>query len=85
MSHKPPRCDSCNNRIRTNQHALRLSDLLTGQVLGLYHGRPDCMESAVGYITGGTALRASVLHPPRCGDDMEDCDGGFWEWLGVAA
>jgi hypothetical protein len=80
MGSKPLRCDHCDRRIRTSHHALRLSDLLTGQVLGLYHGRPDCMGAAVDYMASGPALRVSVLHPARCGSDQEQCTAGPDEW-----
>ena len=80
MSHKPPRCDACNKRIRRNHHELLLSDFQTGQVVGHYHARPECQAAAVKYIVGGVVLNATFVHPDRCGDDQEHCDGGLTEW-----
>jgi hypothetical protein len=80
MSNHPPRCDSCERRIRRNHHALRLSDLLTGQVGGYYHARPGCMEPATKSLVGEAVLRFSFVHSDRCGDDQEHCDAGLPEW-----
>ena len=79
MSHKPPKCDACDKRIRKTHHAIRLSDLTTGQVIGSYHARPPCQLEAAKYVARGVALRFSVVHPDRCGDDFEKCDGGLLE------
>ncbi len=80
MSKQPPRCDSCNRRIRRNQHEFTLRDFETGQVVGRYHTRPGCQVAAASYFVPGVALRATVYHPERCGDDREACDGGVSEW-----
>jgi len=80
LSNKYPRCDSCNRRIRPNQHEFVLRDLETGQVVGRYHTRPGCQVAAASYFVPGVALRATVYHPERCGDDREACDGGVSEW-----
>jgi hypothetical protein len=80
MSNKPPRCDSCNRRIRPNQHEFTLRDLDTGQVVGRYHTRPSCQVAAAKYFVPGVAIRATVYHPERCGGDLERCDGGVPEW-----
>jgi len=81
MSKWPPRCDSCNRRIRKNHHEVVLRDLETGQTIGRYHARPDCQSPAVTtYIVPGVAIRATVHHPERCGGDLESCDGGVPEW-----
>ncbi len=80
MSNKPPRCDSCNRRLRKSQHELALSDLETGQVVGRYHTRPECQAAATRYLVVGAVLRGTVYHPERCGEDMEHCDGGVSEW-----
>jgi hypothetical protein len=77
VSKKPPRCDSCNRRIRRSQHELRLSDLLTGQLLGRYHAA--CQAAAAKYFRPGVLLRATIAHPDRCGDRQEFCDGGLRE------
>jgi len=79
LSHKPPRCDACDKRIRKTHHELRLSDLETGQLIGRYHARPACQLEAAKYVERGVALRFSVVHPARCGDDFEECDGGLLE------
>jgi hypothetical protein len=79
VSHQPPRCDACDKRIRQNHHYLRLSDLTTGQVIGRYHTRPGCQAQASKYFEPGAVLRFSVVHPGRCGDDFEACDGGLLE------
>lgn len=77
---KQPKCDSCNRTIRKNQHELLLSDALTGQRVGHYHAVPRCQESAVRYMMSpGAVLRASFVHPHRCGPDQEYCDGGLSE------
>ncbi len=80
MSNKYPRCDSCNRRIRPNQHEFVLRDLETGQVVGRYHTRLGCQVAAAKYIVPGVALHGTVYHPERCGDDLERCDGGLPEW-----
>ena len=77
MSNKPPRCDSCNRRIRPTHHEFVLRDLVTGQVVGNYHAR--CQGAAVKYFSSGTVLRATVYHPERCNGDLKDCDGGLSE------
>jgi len=79
MSYKPPRCDSCNRRLRPNHHELVLSDFLTGQVVGRYHARPGCQGAAAKYLVGGVALAATFVHPDRCGDEQEHCDGALPE------
>ncbi len=79
MNHKPPKCDACERRIRKNRHAIRLSDLTTGQVIGRYHARPLCQSAGSKYVARGVALRFSVVHPARCGEDFEECDGGLSE------
>jgi hypothetical protein len=79
VSNKPPRCDYCNRRIREGQHLLFLRDPVTTQTIGRYHVRPSCQASAAKYFTGGTAIRATVFHPERCGGDLERCDGGAVE------
>jgi hypothetical protein len=73
------RCDSCERRIRPNQHGIRLADLETGQVLGRYHARPGCQEGAAKYFERGAALRATIVHPDRCGPEQEKCDGAVGE------
>jgi hypothetical protein len=73
------RCDACDRRIRKNHHELRLTDPMTGQVVGHYHTRPDCHQEAAKYLTGGTVLLATFVHPDRCGPDQEHCDGGWSE------
>jgi len=80
VSKKPPRCDACNRRIRRNHHELLLSDFQTGQVVGHYHARPGCQGAAAKYITDGAVLQVSFVHPDRCGDEQEYCDGGLPEW-----
>lgn len=75
----PPRCDSCNRRLRRNQHELVLRDFMTGQVVGHYHARPECQGAAAKYMVGGAVLRGTYYHPERCGDDFEHCDGGLSE------
>jgi hypothetical protein len=77
---KEPRCDSCNKRIRRNQHELLLIDPLTGQRIGHYHAMPDCMRAAAKYFKPGTVTMSTFVHPDRCGDDLEECDGGLPEW-----
>ena len=79
MSHQPPCCDHCDKRIRKSHHAIRLSDLTTGQVIGRYHARPPCQSAATKYIERGVALRFSVVHPARCGDGFEECDAALSE------
>ncbi len=79
MSNKLQRCDSCNRRIRPNQHEFTLRDFETGQIVGRYHTRPGCQTAAAKYIVAGAVLRATVYHPERCGDDLEACDGGSSE------
>ena len=73
-------CDVCNRRLRPNQHELHLSDPLTGQIIGKYHTREECMEAAQRYITGalgkGRVCQASVVHPDRCGSEIDRCDAG---------
>ncbi len=81
MSKKPTRCDFCNRRIRLNQHEFNLRDLETGQLVGRYHVRPKCQVAAAKYFVPGVALRATVCHPERCGDDLERCDGSVPEWV----
>jgi hypothetical protein len=74
------RCDSCERRVRPNQHGIRLSDLLTGQLVGQFHARPGCRDGVTRHFDQpGAALRVSVVHPSRCGDDFEKCDGGLLE------
>jgi hypothetical protein len=73
------RCDSCGRRVRESQHGIRLSDLLTNQTLGRYHARPGCQEGAAKYFKRGVALRATILHPDRCGPGQENCDGALGE------
>jgi hypothetical protein len=80
VSKKPPRYDACSRRIRRNQHELRLSDLATGQVVGHYHARLDCQGAAAKYLVEGAVLRATFVHPDRCGDNQDHCDGGLSEW-----
>jgi hypothetical protein len=80
VSKTPPRCDSCNRRIRRNQHEFILRDFATGQVVGRYHARPDCQAAAGKYIVPGVVLRGTFYHPERCGDDLEFCDAGLSEW-----
>lgn len=80
MTKKPPRCDSCNKRFRRNQHEFLLRDLQTGQVVGRYHTRPDCQETATRYLVPGVTLRGTFYHPERCGGDLARCDGGVSEW-----
>jgi hypothetical protein len=72
------RCDACNKRIRRNQHELVLSDFLTGQIVGHYHA-PGCQAAATKYLVGATVLRATYIHPDRCGLDQDLCDGGLRE------
>jgi len=74
---KPLRCDACGKRVRRNQHELRLSDLITGQIIGCYHARPECMGAAKKYLEGGVALTATFAHPDRCGPNQENCDAGI--------
>jgi hypothetical protein len=74
-----PRCDHCNRRIRENHHELQLADPLTGQRVGSYHTRPECQAAATKYMTGGTVLLLTYLHPDKCGPGQELCDGGFYE------
>ena len=74
------RCDCCNKRIRLNHHELVLSDFMTGQVVGHYHARLECQGAAAKYLVGGVALSATFVHPDRCGDDQEHCNGGLPEW-----
>jgi len=77
---KAPRCDCCKRRIRRNQHELVLSDLTTGQVIGHYHAHQDCMVGASKYFYGkGAALRASFIHPDKCGENQQHCDAGLSE------
>jgi hypothetical protein len=73
------RCDNCGRRIRRNHHGLVLTDPLTGQEVGRYHARPGCKEKAVKYLTSGTVLAATFLHPDRCGPNQERCDAGLSE------
>lgn len=80
MSKSPSRCDSCNRRLRKNQHEFVLRDFETGQVVGRYHTRPECQAAAAKYMVAGVVLRGTVYHPKRCGADMEQCDGGVSEW-----
>jgi hypothetical protein len=80
VSTKPPRCDSCNRRLRKNQREFVLRDFETGQVVGRYHVRPECQAAAAKYFVPGVVLRGTVYHPPRCGDNLEHCDGGVSEW-----
>jgi hypothetical protein len=80
VSKTPLRCDSCGKRIRRNHHELVLTDPATGQVVGYYHARPDCQQAAAKYLTRETVLMATFVHPDRCGDDQEHCDGGLSEW-----
>jgi hypothetical protein len=42
MGKSSPRCDACKKRIRPNHYELRLTDPMTGQVVGHYHARPGC-------------------------------------------
>jgi hypothetical protein len=72
------KCDACNKRIRRNQHELLLRDFSTGQVVGHYHA-PTCQGAAVKYFTAGVVLRATYLHPDKCGPKHERCDGGLRE------
>lgn len=80
MSNHPPRCDACNRRLRRNQHEFVLRDFSTGQIVGQYHARPSCQAAAAKYIVPGVVLRGTYYHPPKCGDDLEHCDGGIIEW-----
>jgi hypothetical protein len=84
-NNKPLRCEACGRRIRPAHHELRLSDLLSGQLIGRYHGNPDCMGAATRYVVGAAALRLSIVHPERCGDDFERCDVGLQFMPGAAA
>jgi hypothetical protein len=77
---KLPRCYACNKRVRLNQHELVLSDFMTGQVVGHYHARPECQRASAKYITGGVALSVTFIHPDRCGENQEQCDGELSEW-----
>jgi hypothetical protein len=79
MSTKQPRCDACNCRIRSNQHELHLSDPLTRQLIGRYHageGLGECMAAAGKYAQRGTVLMGTFVHPHRCGENQEHCNGG---------
>ncbi len=79
-SKQPMRCDSCDRRVRPNQHGIRLSDLLTGQLIGQFHARAGCRDGVVKYFDeAGAALRFSVVHPRRCGPEQERCDGAVGE------
>jgi len=81
MSHRPEKCDACDRRIRRSHHALRLSDLATGQVLGRYHAGGSCRDAAIKYFEPGAVIRVTVLHPQRCGPEQERCDLGAMEEL----
>lgn len=74
MSNKSPRCDACNKRIRPTPHELRLSDFVTGQLVGIYHARPGCQLAATKYFERGVVLKFDIVHPARCGGDFEECD-----------
>ena len=72
------RCDSCGKRIRPSHHEARLIDAESGQVIGRYHG--TCREAVAGYLTRpGAVLALRIMHPKRCGPDLERCDGGVTE------
>ena len=73
-------CDSCDKRIRTSAHELRVSDATTGQHLGIYHA-PECQHAASKYATRGVVLRFEVVHPNRCGYPLHflRCDCGLSE------
>jgi hypothetical protein len=77
VSHKPPKCDACGRRIRTNTHELRLSDLVTGQFLGRYHAA--CQAAAAKYVEPGAVLKFTIAHPRRCGPNQEHCDAALSE------
>ncbi len=75
-----PRCDACNRRLRNSHHELHLCDPLTGQHIGKYHagvGWGDCMTQAGKYAQRGTVLMGTFVHPNRCGENQEHCDGGL--------
>jgi hypothetical protein len=73
------RCDRCNRRVRPGHHELRLTDPSSGQLVGRYHTRPACQEAATKYLTRGTVLVASFIHPDRCGPNQQYCDAGLTE------
>jgi hypothetical protein len=77
MSAKGYRCDACGGKIRREQHELLLADAVTGQELGRYH--VGCQDAARKYVEPGAVLKATYLHPDRCGPDQERCDGGLRE------
>jgi hypothetical protein len=78
-SKKRNRCDACGRRIRDSHHELRLFDPATGQIVGKYHTRPECQTAATKYLSRGVVLLCTYLHPNRCGEDQEFCDGGLRE------
>ena len=80
MSKRTTRCDFCDRRIRRTHHEFVLRDFETGQVIARYHTKPGCQVAAADYFVSGVAIRATVYHPERCGDDREACDGGVSEW-----
>ncbi len=84
MSKRPTRCDSCNRRIRPNQHMFILRDFSTEQIIGRWHAA--CQSAATKYLTAtAAAFRGTYHHPPRCGDDLSSCDGGAHRAAGANA
>jgi hypothetical protein len=76
---KATRCDACGKRLRPGHHELHLSDLATGQVIGRYHAGvafEGCTSRASKYMVGCATLRATIVHPDRCGAEQEACDVG---------
>jgi predicted RNA-binding Zn-ribbon protein involved in translation (DUF1610 family) len=71
-------CDACGRRLRPNHHELHLSDPQTGQLVGRYHA-PRCQAAAAKYFVAklGVVLVATYVHPDRCGENQEHCDGGL--------
>jgi hypothetical protein len=77
---KPSKCDACGKRMRPVHHELHLTDPMTGQVIGRYHAGiawGDCQFHATKYLVVGAVVQAAVVHPDRCGAEMEHCDAGF--------
>jgi hypothetical protein len=74
----PPTCDGCERPIRDSQHELLLRDFTTGQILGRYHAA-TCQHSATEYFVPGMVTEVVYVHPDRCGENQEECDGGAFE------
>jgi hypothetical protein len=78
---KPSKCDACNKRLRPAHLELHLTDPRTGQSIGRYHAGPgahaECMARAEKYFKPGEVVLLNVVHPDRCGAEMEHGDAGF--------